>query len=420
MTNASLQNLVIVHFSASAVYTVVSAIDASQSRATIKAVGIAETDSFAHGRILHRERLLAAVKKSLRAAEEMVNMRIFSVALVLDGAGISAANGYGKASVGVGNPVATKHMVMALAEAKKQRLTCDDYAAQVIMQRIWLDAAEHATADVLGRTDVDQIQVGYHLFMTSIASANELYALLQTCDVAVDEMIMARVAGAQYSLMPEERDRGVLFLDIGAKSTNFCLYKEETLLYSGSIGQGGDSVTRTIANKFGLSLNEAERLKRQSATLLPSDADKAAFIDATINGSSGLVHGYLLAQAVQAGYEAIFAEIEAHLARHHIPKEAYPSGIVLAGGGAKIRDLVDYLKKSWQVPVHKTNQNTEIVCDAGLVLTCQDRRLQTALGAVLYFINDNSRHQRRSHDETARADEIGWFGGFAKWVKRLF
>lgn len=426
------ENFVVIHVSASAVRTVVARHGADMNHAEVMAVGVADTESFGYGKIIHRERLIAAIKKSITAAEEMANVRIVTAVVCLTSPELFSNNGVGEVFVW-DEQISNTHMAKALTVTKNKVIPKDYYLAQFIPQKIWLDNANHTVKGVVGMTGITKLAVSYHLMSLPVASLNNIYGVFKDCDVMVDNIIFDAVAGAEYALIPEEREQGVLFIDIGKKSTSICAYKENILLYSDCIAMGGDDVTMDIAAELSVSTIEAERLKRQSTSLQLKEEDKQMFVDMQAGGESGVVHRYRLSQIAKARYDLLFAEIFSALSQTGLSKEFFEAGIVLSGEATQIKGMVPYLKGLAKLPVHMTNQNPAIGIYAkrlsddhlkSLSVLLKERRLQTALGATLYHLNDEFSYQQRIHDEEDGDAGVlstfnGMLGGIVKFFRKI-
>lgn len=395
----------VIHLSASAVYVVVARKSSCKTYANIMAIGMAKTDGFCRGQIIHRDGLIAAIKTAIKDAEEMANVRIETVTVCLSCPELISDNQVSAVRLHK-KAITNDDMATALSNAKNQFLPANYYLAQFLPQMMWLDDSHHSVKSPVGIEGVNEMKVSYHLMALPVVLLNNIYSLLQSCNVMVHNVIFDMVAGAEYALMAEEREQGVLFVDIGAKSTNICLYSRNILLLSACIGVGGDDITEKIATSLSLTIKEAERLKRHCANLQAQANDKMNFIDITMNGNAGVIGQERLHQVVKDCYDILFAQIEDCLRDKKITSDFFRAGIVLFGEGSQIQGLIQYLKRYWQVPVHITNTNTVVALDskvptahlASLTTLMGQRQLRTALGAMIYDLNDDFYHQQAIHE----------------------
>ena len=76
-------------------------------------------------------------------------------------------------------------------------------------------------------------------------------------------MILETLATSNIILMPEEKQNGVLMLDVGGGHTDISVYKKDKLEFYTTLPVGGDHITNDISLTFDISTDEAEKLKRQ-------------------------------------------------------------------------------------------------------------------------------------------------------------
>lgn len=87
--------------------------------------------------------------------------------------------------------------------------------------------------------------------------------VLKYAGLKLDGLILETLATSNIVLMPEEKEMGVILLDMGAGHTDISLYKNSKIEFYTTIPVGGDHITNDIALTFDISTVEAEKLKRQ-------------------------------------------------------------------------------------------------------------------------------------------------------------
>lgn len=87
--------------------------------------------------------------------------------------------------------------------------------------------------------------------------------VMEMAEIKVDGVILETFASSNVVLMPEEKEIGVILLDVGAAHTEISLYKNSKLEYNNTLPVGGDHITNDIAISLNITNEEAEKLKRQ-------------------------------------------------------------------------------------------------------------------------------------------------------------
>lgn len=99
-----------------------------------------------------------------------------------------------------------------------------------------------------------------------IASGEYIDGVQKTLKMAglkLDGLILETLGTSNIVLMPEEKEMGVLLVDIGGGHTDVSVYKENVLDFYSTVPAGGEHITNDISLTFDISLEEAEKLKKQ-------------------------------------------------------------------------------------------------------------------------------------------------------------
>lgn len=398
----------IAHLSANAVRVCIGAVSECKTKVELLAVGKADTKSFRSGGIIHRENLINAIKNAIEMAEKMANCRIRSVEVCFSSPELIGLNRGGQIDLNHSEVIDERHMYEVLKRAKNNSVLNNNYyVTEFFPQLIWLDDDNITFEDVLGMTNANQLKVSYHLVGLPTTVVEDIYAIFSdsSINVTVDRITCDAVAGAEYALIDDEKERGVLYVNIGASTTNFCLYKQNLILASGCLRMGGDEITLDLVSKFSISHAEAERLKRHHAHLILGDDSKKNFIDIQSDAENGVIGEYLLSEIVASHYDRLFDEIVKQLDAANL-LGAFPAGVVLAGEGSQIKDIAPYLKRKWGTPTHLTNQNERVVLhedcqykshEKQVAQALTERGFQMVFGTLLHHANKSRCYCDRIH-----------------------
>ncbi|WP_218612934.1 cell division protein FtsA [Psychrobacter sp. Cmf 22.2] len=407
------ENLVVVHLSATAVYVVIGSV-VSAKDIRIMGVGQVKNSDFYQGQIKHRERLQGAIKQAIQDAEDMANCRVHSVWLTLATPELSSKNSIGSVAVEE-EMVRARDMVQALSNAKSQDLPSDYYLMHCCQQGIYIDEQDTMVDDAIEMIAKD-ITVMYHMMMMPVSSRQNIQKLLQGCDVGIDHIVFDAVTSAEYSLMSEERQQGVCLVDIGASTTSICVYKENKLIFTHCIASGSHEVTMDISADIGISMIEAEKLKKSHGTVDIHSMDPSSFFIFKPQGSGDEVNVslYNLARIVEARYIQIFTEVIRQL--HEAELLGYiDRGIVLNGGGSTIKGMIPFAKRLLKMPVVLSNTHPAITAYnhfdneesfKQLSMQVNNRAYQTAFGTLLYSQSEQFRHSEQSEPDAIKQGRL--------------
>lgn len=412
--------VVVVHLSATAIYAVIGQVKSADD-IRIMGVGQVSNDDFFRGQIIHWDRLQKSIKQAIIDAENMSNCRVHSIWLTLSTPELLSKNSYGTVNID-NETVEHKDIVQSLSLAKAADMPSDYYLMHHCQQGILVDGQDSMVDDAIGMY-TNQISVMYHLMMLPVASGQNLQRLIQACDVSIDHILFDAVSSAEYSLMPEEKMQGVCLIDIGASTTSVCVYRENKLIFTYCEPQGSYNVTMDISADLGISMAEAEMLKKNHGTVDLHSIEASQFIMHKRQGIADemTINIMELSKIIEARYVEIFRAIFVRLNEAGLT-EYLERGIVLSGGGSQVKGMVPFAKRLLSMPVYMTNPHSAITASDHLdddkyfeTLTheVKQRVYQTAFGALLYSQSEQFQYSEKSSPEALQEST------FSRIKKRL-
>ena len=132
---------------------------------------------------------------------------------------------------------------------------------------------------------------------------------LKYAGLKIDGLILETLATSNIILMPEEKQNGVLMLDIGGGHTDISVYKKDKLEFYTTLPVGGDHITNDISLTFDISTDEAEKLKRQYNLALVSMITNNHEIKLTSKSSSNSTNDIVKCSEIVQVIEARIKEI---------------------------------------------------------------------------------------------------------------
>ena len=161
-------------------------------------------------------------------------------------------------------------------------------------------------------------------------------------------------AAASSNLTHDEKDLGVIFVDIGSDKTNILIFKNNYLIHSKVIPLGSRLVSKDMAAYLQSSLKEAERLKVNYVSAFSEFADESKKIEVEIPNDDlkKNINEKEISKIVELRFEDIIDQIEVQINSIGCSINDFKSGIKISGGGSKIRNLDLLFKKHFKdIPV---------------------------------------------------------------------
>ena len=202
-----------------------------------------------------------------------------------------------------------------------------------------------------------------------------------TADVKAERLIPSVVAAAKAVLTDRQRENGVAVVDIGAATTSVAVYEEGDLQYVGVVPAGSNNVTNDLAIVLAIDPDLAEEIKTRFITG-DFDSEKSLAIKIGKNGERTFDRKEV-EEVVKARLAEIFEEVRKKLKAAKYDQRL-PEGVVLVGGGAKMRDIELFAKKVLEAAV-KVGKPVGL---SGVSEAVEKPEFATAVGLVMLAAED--------------------------------
>ena len=177
----------------------------------------------------------------------------------------------------------------------------------------------------------------------ALTEINETVAQAGIRTREVDAAPMALYNAFRYNY-PDETSP-VLLMDVGAKATNL-VYVEGTRLFTRSIAVGSSSVTTAIAKEYNISFAEAEHQKVSNGIVSLGSGHTSQLDEASAQ----------LATVIRNSLNRLPAEVARTNSFYRSQQEgSLPTKVYLAGGGANLSYLPEFLEEKLRMPIEIFN-----------------------------------------------------------------
>lgn len=194
-----------------------------------------------------------------------------------------------------------------------------------------------------------------HMVTGSVGPIRNLTSCVNAAELAVDGEITAQaLAAAEAVLSEQEKQLGVVLVDIGGGTTDMALYTDGVPWHTASIPLGGLNITKDISYGLRLPQDVAEELKLQYATVSEGVLDDETEIDAPgfYPGSWTVLRQRDLAMIVVARMEELLELIKDEIRRTGY-FDVLPAGVVFTGGGSELHGFEELASAVLGLPVRQ-------------------------------------------------------------------
>ncbi len=203
-------------------------------------------------------------------------------------------------------------------------------------------------------------------------------------DVVADRLVPSVIAAAGAVLTDRQKENGVAVVDLGAATTSVAVYEEGDLQYVGVVPAGSNNITNDLAIVLAIDPDLAEEIKRRFVTG-DFEVEKSPVIKIGRENKDERVFDRKEVDAVvEARLDEIFGEIRKKLKAAKYDQRL-PEGIVLVGGGARMRDIEKFAKSALEAAV-KVGIPKGL---GGVADAVEKPEFATAVGLAMLAANDN-------------------------------
>jgi cell division protein FtsA len=196
--------------------------------------------------------------------------------------------------------------------------------------------------DPLGMTGT-RLEIDAHVVSVLTPHLVNLQKTMELAKVIPSAIVVPGVASGRSVLSEQQMENGVGLIDIGGTTTNIAIYDEGDLQFTAVLPYGGVNVTNDLAIGLKTDPEIAEQVKLKYALAAPRAEHEK--ISIKHDGETFTFDTQDIDDVVEARLEEIFEEIQKILKKAgHAGK--LPSGVVLVGGTAQLKGIVEYAKES--------------------------------------------------------------------------
>jgi cell division protein FtsA len=348
---------------------------------TIKILGVGETPSrgVKKGEIIDSDAIEICIQDALLRAEDHSDVMIRSVFLSVTGEHIQSENKRGEHDIPLGQGVISLDDVDdAKEKARSLELPPQNIFLHSIVRRYFVDGQEAAyPAGMVGQ----KLEADYHIIHGVRSRIQNAIRSVRKIPLDVEDVVFGPIASAQVVLKHGDRGRGALVVDIGGGTTDYVLYNDGSVVATGCLPLGGDTLTSDLSIVTKIALHQAERLKRDHGSADPAHAhlEGMVSVEADSEFSGKEIEVALMNQVIQARLGEIFHLLKKRLSENQMLAAA-GSGVFLTGGTSLLKGIDVLCGQVLELPVRRTSGQSV----NGLTATFENPQYHTPIGLIRY------------------------------------
>ncbi|MBN1504223.1 MAG: cell division protein FtsA [Candidatus Eisenbacteria bacterium] len=352
--------------------------DANQ--VNVVGVGTVPSEGLRRGIVINLEKTVHSISRAVEKAERMAGVEIKSVYAGIAGDHIRSINSRGVIAVSrKDNEIGPADVARVVDAAKAVAIPADREIIHVIPQEFIVDDQD-GIKDPIGMSGI-RLEAEIHIITGAVTSAKNICKSIERAGLRVEDLVLEPLASSHAVLGPDERDLGVVLIDIGGGTTDVAVFYEGSIRHTAIIGFGGTSITNDIAIGLRTPIDKAEELKIKHGCALSSmvSEDEKISVPGVGGRPTRELSRYVLSSMIEPRLEEICQLALKEVRKNHFA-DLLSAGVVVTGGTALMHGMTDLAEQVFEMPV-RTGVPTGI---SGLVDSVSDPRFSTGVGLILH------------------------------------
>ncbi len=367
--------------------------------------GRANSNGVKHGQVLNIDETIKAIRMALdNCYASNPNLSISEVYVGIAGHHIKSLQTRGDiVRQSTEDEITQKEIDQLVADQYKTYIPAGDQIIDVIPQEFAVDNFQNIISPI-GYGGV-KVGANFHIITGDKNAIKNISRAVEKSGLQTKDLVLQPLASAAAVMGQEDLEAGVAIVDIGGGTTDLAVFYEGILKHTAVIPFGGENITNDIKTGLGVLRTQAEQMKVQFGSALATEAKGNAFI--TIPGLRGMPAKEIsvknLANIIQARMSEIMDFVSYHLKQVGLDNKMLNGGIVLTGGGAQLKHLIQLTEYTTGLNARIGYPNEHLA--SGQIEELARPTYSTCIGLILKGYSDYE-HNRKQFEKTHVQMEI--------------
>ena len=301
-------------------------------------LGVAPSNGLKRGVVVNIDATVQSIQQALKEAELMADCKIQRVYTGITGSHIRGLNSSGMVAV-KDKEVTSADVARVVETAKAINISSDQRLLLVEPQEFVIDGQD--VKEPIGMSGI-RLEAKIHIVTGAQSAAENIIKCVRRCGLEVEQLMLNPLASSQAVLTDDERELGVVLVDIGAGTTDVAIFTGGAIRHTAVIPIAGDLITSDIAMALRTPTKDAEDIKVESgyAKQLLADPEAQVEVPGLGDRSPRMLSKQALAGVIEPRVEEIFSLVQ-QVVRESGYEEVLSSGIVLTGGSAMMPGMTE-------------------------------------------------------------------------------
>jgi cell division protein FtsA len=316
-------------------------------------IGAAPSRGLRRGVVVNIDSTVEAIKQAVAEAEQMAGVEVAGVYAGVAGGHIKSLNSRGVVAVsGKDREVSAADVARVIEAARAINLPQDREIIHVLPQTYTVDDGD-GVREPLGMSGV-RLEAEVHIVTGLVTAVQNVVRSVNRAGLAVHDVVLEPIASAEAVLLADEKELGVVLIDIGGGTTDVALLRDGAVWHTCILPLGGDHITNDIAVGLRTPVGDAEELKKRHGCALTAlvPAEETVDVPSVGGRKPRQLSRQVLSEIVQPRIEEIFTLVARDLSRAGF-QDAAAAGIVVTGGSSIMDGVPELAERVFDQPVRR-------------------------------------------------------------------
>ncbi len=359
------------------------------------------------GTVVDIETTVEAIVRAVRVAEEQAGTRAGVVYASIGGSHIHTASSQAMVVIsGKDREITEEDLRRVIDQAQNISLPSDHEILHAIVQDFSVDNQD-GIRNPVGMCG-SKLEARVRIVTGAITCIQNVIRSVQRAGLEFGGLILQALASEKSVLSPEERELGVVCLDIGGGTTDMAVVADRSLRHTAVLTLGGNHITKDISFGLRIPFALAEETKRSGGSCLASEVPEEEQVQ--IRGIGGrqprTVPRRAVARIIEPRIEEILEQVREELRTAGCHEEQLGGGLVLTGGCASLPFMVEKAEQVFERVSARVGEPVKLA-------NAPDELSQPQYAAAVGLLLEAA--EQRRHVITRRTGSV--FGNVGRWLK---
>lgn len=307
-------------------------------------LGKAESSGVSRGVVINllttAKSIIAAVKEA--SAQSNVDIKVVSVGIA--GQHIKSLQHRGILTrKDLSTEICKKDIDRLIDDMYKLAMNPNEEIIHVLPQEFTVDN-EPGVKDPIGMAGV-RLEANFHIITGQVGAIKNILKCVTNSDLETQDLILEPLASSESVLSDEEKEAGVVLVDVGGGTTDVAIFHEGIIRHTAVIPFGGNIITEDIKEGCGVMKNQAELLKVKFGSALADENrdNEIVCVPSLRDRNPKEISIKNLANIIQARMEEIIEHVYYEIKSSNYENKLI-GGIVITGGGAQLKHITQLVE----------------------------------------------------------------------------